>query len=1229
MPFANKLQKLGVHPDYCNAMSSMVKFLFVLALIQFIALLLPAWPNSNGIPNYIPWHYILEAISIVISMLVFAVGWNSHSKNLSGNVVLLASVFFSVGAIDFFHTATYVGMPEFFSANDAQKHLNYWLSARILAAVVLLVIAVRAWKPLASRITRYAIFGLLVIFTLSLHWAVTYHQSWFPDTFIPGQGLTRFKKNLEYMIIMINLVTAVILLNKMRKPQPFKVVMLFGAVCTLVMSEYFFTIYTTMLGSYNILGHIYKVIAYLLIYRTIVVEVIEEPYNLLIAQVEDITKRKQAEHALKVSEERYRLLFDTAIVGVLLTAPDGSILEANPSACDMFQRTEEEMRQVGRSGLMDTSDPRVAIAIEERDKTGKFYGELTFIRKDGTQFPGEISSAVFKDKDGNRRTSMTIRDISERKQAEDVIHRERNFTSAVLDTAGVLVVVINREGEIVRFNRAAEEFTGYSFDEVKGIPFFWDRFLLSEQRTGVRGVFEGIRAGEITPYYENYWVGKGGNKRLFAWANTLLFDYKNKMEFVIAVGTDLSERRKMEGALSRSENNLRTLIHTIPDLIWMKDAEGVYLSCNYRFEQFFGKAEKDIIGHTDYDFVDKEIADSFREYDRIALMSDSPSINEEWATFKNDGHRELLETTKKPVFDDHGELVGILGVSHDITQRKQAEIELRIAATAFESHEGMCITDARGIILRVNRSFTDITGYSAEEVIGQNPRILKSGHQDVNFYTAMWQKINSTGAWEGEIWNRRKNGEIYPEHITITAVKDEKGIVTNYVSTLIDITLSKAAADEIKHLAFYDPLTRLPNRRLLLDRLRQALSSMARNNKSAALLFIDLDNFKILNDTLGHDIGDILLQQVAIRLESCVREGDTVARLGGDEFVVMLEGLSKDSIEAAEQTETIGRKILLSLNQIYQLGSHEHHNTPSIGATLFNNNSQSIDDIMKQADIAMYQSKKAGRNTLRFFDPQMQEMVDARASMEADLRKALEKNELEVFYQPIVVSKTGKIIKAEALLRWKHPTRGLIGPATFIPLAEESGLILEIGEWVFMQAINTIEHWKNETGQLIQVSVNKSPVQFIRAERQPWLERLANSGLPRGCIAVEITEGLLITDSDKVRDELLSFQKQGIEVSIDDFGTGFSALSYLNQFDIDYLKIDISFIKSIVENESNRALTEAIIVMAHKLGIKTIAEGVETEAQRDLLIKFDCDYIQGFLFSKPLTAAEFTKLLRH
>ncbi|WP_062188428.1 diguanylate cyclase domain-containing protein [Ferrovum myxofaciens] len=340
----------------------------------------------------------------------------------------------------------------------------------------------------------------------------------------------------------------------------------------------------------------------------------------------------------------------------------------------------------------------------------------------------------------------------------------------------------------------------------------------------------------------------------------------------------------------------------------------------------------------------------------------------------------------------------------DITQRKQAQADLRIASIVFESQEGITITDSKMAILRVNPTFTKITGYSDEEAIGNNPRLLKSGRHDAQFYAVMWESINRTGSWEGEIWNRRKSGEIYPEYIRITAVKDNDGVVTNYVGTFNDITTSKLASDEIKNLAFYDPLTHLPNRRLLMDRFRQALASSARSGRGGALLFIDLDNFKNLNDTLGHDIGDLLLQQVALRLESCVRECDTVARLGGDEFVVMLEELSEHDVEAAEQTESVGSKIIAELNRSYQLATHTYHSTPSIGATIFSDHAESQDELLKQADIAMYQSKQAGRNTMRFFNPKMQEIINVRAALESELLRAFENRQFHMYYQSGVSS---------------------------------------------------------------------------------------------------------------------------------------------------------------------------------------------------------------------------------
>ncbi|MBI3481205.1 MAG: EAL domain-containing protein [Nitrosomonadales bacterium] len=558
----------------------------------------------------------------------------------------------------------------------------------------------------------------------------------------------------------------------------------------------------------------------------------------------------------------------------------------------------------------------------------------------------------------------------------------------------------------------------------------------------------------------------------------------------------------------------------------------------------------------------------------------------------------------------------------------RAQNELRIAAIAFESQEGVLVTDAQSLILRVNRAFTDITGYSADEVEGQNPRLLSSGRQDAKFYSVMWECINRTGHWEGEVWNRRKNGEIYPEYLTITAVKDHDGLVTNYVAAFSDITISKAAEDKIKHLAFYDPLTQLPNRRLLMDRLQHALASSSRSGHKGALLFIDLDNFKTLNDTLGHGIGDVLLKKVARCLQSCVRENDTVARLGGDEFVVMLEDLSTDSMEAAAQTESVGEKILASVSQSYLLAVHEYHCTVSIGATLFGGQAQSIDDLLKQADIAMYQAKKAGRNALCFFDPQMQESVNARAVLENELRKALERQQFHLYYQ-IQVDSAYRPMGAEALIRWIHPERGFVPPAKFVPLAEETGLILSIGQWVLETACAQIKSWQRDahTRDLV-LAVNVSAKQF----RQPDFVAQVQAAVQHHEIAprllkLELTEGMLLDNIENVIATMTALKAIGVRISLDDFGTGYSSLQYLKRLPLDQLKVDQSFVRDLATDSSDKAIVRTIIAIAHSLDLDVIAEGVETEEQRHILLAASCTNFQGYLFGKPMPIEQFEAML--
>ena len=567
--------------------------------------------------------------------------------------------------------------------------------------------------------------------------------------------------------------------------------------------------------------------------------------------------------------------------------------------------------------------------------------------------------------------------------------------------------------------------------------------------------------------------------------------------------------------------------------------------------------------------------------------------------------------------------------AEDSQARNEAEAELRIASVAFDAHESMMITDAEGVIVRINRRFTENTGFSAEDVLGKTPSVLKSGRHDADFYRKMWESIKRTGSWHGEVWDKRKNGEVYPKLLTISAVVGDQGFVTHYVASHIDISKRKADEAEIHLLAFYDPLTGMPNRRLLVDRLQKALISSARSGKHGALLFIDLDDFKVINDTLGHDVGDSLLKQVALRMIACVREGDTVARLGGDEFVVLLDELAIQALEAAAQAEIIGEKILAALNQPYQLGKHECRSTPSIGVTMCSGRHREIEELMKRGDIAMYQAKNTGKNALCFFESEMQDAINLRAALEADLRKALVNNEFHLYYQ-VQVDSANRPIGAETLIRWIHPERGMVSPAQFIPLAEETGLILPIGLWVLETACEQIKAWQVDvlTRDLV-LAVNVSARQFSqRIFVDQVQEVVRRHGIDPNLLKLELTESMLFENIESLIITMNALYETGVRFSLDDFGTGYSSLQYLKRLPLSQLKIDQSFVRDIADDTSDRAIVRTIIAMAHGLNLDVIAEGVETAQQRQLLLEKGCSHFQGYLFSKPVPIEQFAALLK-
>ncbi len=577
--------------------------------------------------------------------------------------------------------------------------------------------------------------------------------------------------------------------------------------------------------------------------------------------------------------------------------------------------------------------------------------------------------------------------------------------------------------------------------------------------------------------------------------------------------------------------------------------------------------------------------------------------------------------------DPRGDAAMRVACVFDITQRRKAEQDLRIAAVAFESQDGIMVTDARGVIQRVNRSFTRITGYAESEAVGRTPGMLHSGRQDAAFYARMWATIAEHGYWQGELVNRHKDGHEFPQRLTISAVKGSDGAVSHYVGSFADVSLQRAAELKAERLAYFDSLTNLPNRMLLHDRLQHALAASARADHASALLFVDLDNFKRVNDTAGHHVGDLLLVEAADRLKRAVRDGDTVARFGGDEFIVVLEDLGVDARVAAPHAARIAEKLRGVMADPYKLGEATFYCSASLGATLFDGRAESPEAVLMQADMAMYRAKQDGRNALRFFDPSMQIELASRIALEAQLREAVAREQFALRYQP-QYSRDGRLIGAEALVRWNHPARGLLSPAEFIGLAEETGIIVPLGQWVLDAACRQITAWNGTPGaDTLMLAVNVSARQFAQADFVARvLASLDGAGAAPQRLKLELTESIVLDNVEDALDKMRSLKQHGISFSLDDFGTGSSSLSYLTRLPLDELKIDKSFVDELPHDRQDAMVAQTIIAMGRGLGLHVLAEGVETDAQWTFLMQHGCDAFQGFRFQAPMAIADFDRL---
>lgn len=669
---------------------------------------------------------------------------------------------------------------------------------------------------------------------------------------------------------------------------------------------------------------------------------------------------------------------------------------------------------------------------------------------------------------------------------------------------------------------------------------------------------------------------------------------------------------------------LESIAETSTDAIYAKDLEGRYLFANREVGRLLGIEVADLVGKTaEHLLPDAELRGVAAE-DRAALAAQR-TTNFETTLTTRDGERTYL-STKGALKDADGRILGVFGVSRDVTQRKREQARWQQWALAFENiGDGVMITDAHCRIQTVNAAFSTITGYGADEVIGESPRLLQSGRHTPEFYQQMWEQLLAEGRWQGEIWNRRKNGEVYPERLTLNAVCDAGGQATHYVGVFTDVSRSKMAEAQLERLAHYDPLTELPNRVLLQARLGQILLRAQRRQAATAVLVIDLDGFKTVNDSLGHPAGDELLVRVAGRLSTRLRANDLLGRLGGDEFLVVMEDCASPADAA-----TLARDLLDTLAVAVALNCGQHvYMTASIGISLHPvDGSRGVVELLRDADAAMYRAKDQGRNRFCFYTSNMNAEATAKLDVEAALSRALARGELLLHYQPKVCAQTGRIAGAEALLRWNRDGAGLVPPGQFIPVAEQSSLIQDIGAWVIDEACRQIRVWMDAGQPLVRVAVNVAARQFAAGD----LDRVVASALQRhgvdaNWLEIEITEGMLITEPRAAIGMLQQIKALGVKLSLDDFGTGFSSLAYLQHFPLDTLKIDQSFTRRIGEEPDGAALVDAVIALAHRLRLSVVAEGVETAAQRDYLQRQGCDEMQGYHLGRPAPAQALQALL--
>jgi len=964
------------------------------------------------------------------------------------------------------------------------------------------------------------------------------------------------------------------------------------------------------------------------------VEVYSSPIDvdgrqLLFSIVHDVSARTRAEAQLRDSEERYRLTFEQAAIGIVLVGFEGVILRSNARFAEILGYLPEELPGLTVQQIIEPDDMAERIGTLERIFSGAVAtesAERRYLRKDGSLIWAKSTFSMQRDEQGRPlHFIVVIEDINARKQAETGLYEATERLTLAARAGGVGIFDYDIINNSLVWDEQMFELYGIPKAHFRGAYETWRDGLHPEDREQAEEDFNAALRGEkeFDTEFRVVWP----DQSIHHIRGLALVKRAASGKALRMTGTnwEITAQKLKERQLSESEERYRATFEQAAVGIVHTSKEGGFLRFNARFAEIIGYPLEEVGSLTFQQITPpEELAENQQSHQQ--LWTDAAShITFEKRYIRKDRSLIWAKLTVSVLRDSEGRALHSITMVEDINALKASQEALRINETHYRtifqtSLDGIAISQmSDGRYIDFNNAFLDLVGYTREEIIGRTSVELGSWVDIKDRQNIVEELRQKSYVRDAKVRYRRKNGELFWIQISSTVI--EIGGVACLLSMVRNISDAKAAEDEIRNLAFYDHLTHLPNRRLLMDRLRQVLAASNRKNRKDALLLVGLDHFKTLNDSLGHETGDLLLQEVSRRLLLCVREADTVARLGGDEFAVILGDLSSVPEEAAAQAEIVGRKILAAVSKPHLLAGREWHTTCSIGINVFGDQIDAVNEVLPQADIAMDQAKAAGRNAIRFFAPALQAAVNARASMEVDLRRAIKARQFQLYYQPQV--DRGSLVGAEALIRWIHPAHGVVPPARFITLAEATGLILPLGKWAQIAAWSDRE----ETAHLT-VAVNISAREF----RQPdfveqVLSALYRTGANPQQLKLELTESMLVDNIEAVIATMTELRSHGLRFSLDDFGTGYSSLAYLRRLPLDQLKIDRSFVRDMLVDATSGAIAQTIISLGRAMGLPVIAEGVETEEQRDFLAGLGCHSFQGYLFSRPLPLKEFQLLL--